>query len=378
LDESREYVPISDVEGGEENKEVIDSGKSRHAIRWQDEDSTIIEAGEVKPGDVIVVPSSYGGQDKFGWNPESLDVVRDVGDEATSPKRGRAVIRVHESLIPQWFAADQVDSIAAANGILEAVLTRYNEGEDMTDLCGDLIEGLLSLPVKEEIREKLEKMQPNRTGTRYPGGILLQQVLVEKASAAHEVSLETHSRDVAELTGRFVVGFPQAISADVVQASKLHDLGKADSRFQASLWDGDRIAVKRSGKVLAKSPKRMDLTAIMKARQIAGYPKGTRHEEYSVAMAHDASDLTKYLIGVSHGRGRALMPSVDDPGTSMHFDLDGGFDFSGKHGLDQLSSGWTDLFWMLNRRYGYWGLAYLESMVRLADHTISAEGSGDE
>jgi CRISPR-associated endonuclease/helicase Cas3 len=373
LAESREYVPISDVEGGKEDENWGTNGKARHAIRWQDEDSAIVEAKDVKPGDTIVVPTSYGGLDKFGWNPDSTIPTVDVGDEAASQKRGRAVIRMHESLIPQWFAADQSDSIAEAQSILRGVLTRYDEGEDMADLCDDLIEGLLSLPVKEDIREKFEIMQSNRTGTPYPGGLLLQQALVKEASAVdHEVLLETHSRDVAELTSKFVCGIPQAISVDVVEAAKLHDLGKADQRFEKSLWDG----LRRSDRVLAKSTQKMDLPSIRRARQLAGYPKGTRHECYSVAMAGGSSDLVKYLIGVHHGRGRALMPSIDDPGTTIKFNS---CEFSGRHCLDRLGGGWTDLFWRLNRRYGYWGLAYLESMVRLADHTMSAqEDSSDE
>ena len=46
---------------------------------------------------------------------------------------------------------------------------------------------------------------------------------------------------------------------------------------------------------------------------------------------------------------------------------------SANHGLWHLKSGWADTFWKLVREHGYWGLAYLETVLRLADGARSSE-----
>jgi len=89
--------------------------------------------------------------------------------------------------------------------------------------------------------------------------------------------------------------------------------------------------------------------------------------------AHD-SELVLYLVGAHHGHGRPCFPPVcwPDPATAFKLDLGEG-SVTARQGLElqRLDSGWIELFERLNTRYGPWGLARMEAVLRLADHRQS-------
>src|SRR5690606_38434933 len=155
-------------------------------------------------------------------------------------------------------------------------------------------------------------------------------------------------------------------------AGDLHDIGKADPRFQTLLRAGDRETL--AGELLAKGLRRVG--------SVRG-ESSERHEAYSVAflraypqLLEGSTDpeLAMYLVGTHHGRGRALMPDRLDDGSAFSVEIgEKTYEFNGVPELGAVGSGWPSLFWRLNRRYGPWGLAYLESLLRLADQLRSAE-----
>ena len=105
------------------------------------------------------------------------------------------------------------------------------------------------------------------------------------------------------------------------RAGRLHDIGKADRRFQRWLDPGEKL----DGVHVAKS--NMPRHRWNEARAAAGWPKGGRHEELSARLVrqwlerHPAScdpllrDLLLHLIISHHGSGRPLVPPVADDTT---------------------------------------------------------------
>jgi CRISPR-associated endonuclease/helicase Cas3 len=66
------------------------------------------------------------------------------------------------------------------------------------------------------------------------------------------------------------------------------------------------------------------------------------------------------------------MPATDDEGVRFQVTVNGaGLEFDGRPALGDLDACWPDRFWRLTKRFGPWGLAYLESVLRLADHLQS-------
>src|SRR5207247_59498 len=114
---------------------------------------------------------------------------------------------------------------------------------------------------------------------------------------------------------------------------RLHDLGKANPRFQTLLHGGDRmqaLLALQAGKPLAKSdllPR--DRTGIIEARKRSGFPRGGRHELIYAGLirqnptlldsgskdgARDP-DLVSHLIGTHHGYARPFAPVIRDDAT---------------------------------------------------------------
>ena len=376
---------IADVAERENDLEVELSETNRRAFRWagaNDLRTGLVNAGGLRAGDVLVVPADYGGCDSFGWAPRSREYVRDVADEAAWPYRGRRhAVRITPE-VAHW------DRLAAAlagsdeldlDGLLAAIPAAADDAVPDAKPKRDVRKGLEALL---QTRGGVSRITVHRPYEPARGVILVAprgidgvlrggQPVTESDALSHAASgpvpLDEHTDGVVEFVERFAdtLKLAPSVAADLRLAACLHDEGKADERFQLLLAGGDWWN-RPDGPVLAKSGRPTSRAAWHRAE----LPKGWRHEALSVQMAtadprfRDAQDplLVLWLIGTHHGFGRPFF-GFSDPRAEGTGPQSLAYSFEG---LD-----WASVFDRLRQRYGTWGLARLEAILRLADHRAS-------
>jgi CRISPR-associated endonuclease/helicase Cas3 len=399
------------------------------AFRWAgaDGDRTgVVRGWQIRNGDLVVVPADYGGCDDWGWDPRSGESVIDVADRAQAPySASRFVVRVTPTLIDQATrqatqARTEIDGTEEIP-LLEDLSARLAEtlAEHAGDEPFDLVHALAALDLPQRIadglaalersKERLQAMFPygfdsedlprgvvfvaprglSGADIREPSGTPATETEEGSAFFDQPLRLIEHSRHVREWARTFgpPTGLETKILSDVALAAFLHDAGKADPRFQSYFMGGDPYGPDLKDVLAKAGPRRLPRDAWKRA----GLPENWRHEALSVrlalihpefAQAND-KELVLWLIGTHHGFGRPLFPHADPKDADERSSLLEAFGIAGtlspghgpqSLGFDYLGRDWSQLFEILKQRYGIWGLARLESLVRLADHRASEHG----
>lgn len=384
--EGQQAADISDVEGTAASERSASAG--RPALVWKGPDeSEVVHAKRLRPGMTMVVPAGYGGCDGWGWNPASPDPVSDVGDAVSLHCRGRVIWR---RLPPALVSLLDREAIRKAL----AALSTDREASSETRLLARLLfrdrqfRIVIDPATADSASPRVAALVGSRRwrlGTNRGGEEDFYQESTRSAQTT-EVPLDEHQPAVAARAEVFAraCGLSERLVSTVAKAGALHDIGKADLRFQSWLRGG--VPVPRASSVpLAKSGANAnDRAAVERARRAAGYPKDGRHELQSVALLQAGGadlgeeldqELLLHLIASHHGRCRPFAPVVDDPNpVVVTHDLGGSpCVASSRHGLESFGSGTSERFWVLVRRYGWFGLAYLEALLRLADQRVSEE-----
>jgi len=146
----------------------------------------VTRADGIRPGDIVIVPSIYGGYDQWGWNPESDARVTDVGNQFSK------IVR-----------------LAGVEPDCDLVSVLKEAGIDH-----------ITNPVA----------QP------YPAGLLVREA--NKRTQNQAVLLEPHLLGVANVARSFCK------DEAVIEAALQHDIGKQDPRFQSKLGSDGRLLAK--------------------------------------------------------------------------------------------------------------------------------------
>ncbi len=392
---SRADADVADVEssavGANDADELKSSG--RWVLRWRgidDEGTAPITAARLRPGDLLVAPSTYGGCDEWGWSPSSTAPVSDLGEEANRAHRGLDILRLAPSIALIDWQTEGADALAArrADSIRNLLenLSDATKGEVIDALSGsDAVPPRWKRWLDDDANVRLvvsEDGLPLALSRRVRPMESVGEATTEaddSSSGLRAILLPDHSGGVRDVALDFArkAGLPERVAQDVALAAYLHDAGKAHPQFKLWLYGGDELAA--FGPALAKSGR---VSLGKAARSRAGLPTGARHELASIyfAMAHprlrQASDpdLVLWLVGTHHGYGRPFFPAVDWPAAGATFEADlgdGSFVSHPVPPIAELTARWAELHSRLVRRYGPWGLAWLEAIVRLADHRRS-------
>lgn len=193
------------------------------------------------------------------------------------------------------------------------------------------------------------------------------------------VYLDKHVADVVGHSRNIVskLGLSESLSRCILLAAQLHDLGKRRRHWQQGIGNYDKSeCFAKSGKHPATGKKLRPRPGLDPYRHEFGslldVASPSQHEEADVdllrafaALTDEEKDIVLHLVAAHHGRARPHFPMSP---ADESFDPESDFEATQKAAAEV-----PQRFARLQRRFGRWGLAYLESLLRAADYASSAE-----
>lgn len=393
---------------------------------------------QVLPYDIVVIPVECGGWEELGYVPNApklpdhspADIyqamndagsdipwqkvardlsILDIAEKACLLSRSKTVFRAHAKLKREGVLQELSDKML--KDFRKEGVGREEANWSLSNWQSVLVERLKSMeqtssnekipPTEQRLLSWNVGAQSKTKGliSTYPNGAIWiterhSELLLsierlpelcfdgDDLNANQPLSLLQHSADVLAVAEEYVERVKLADqSGDAVkQAALMHDIGKADPRFQARLRGKPVSTIYMLPELLAKSG--VD-TPVLKPNPL---PAEFRHEMVSVSlldhyhweMPADDVELIRYLIAVHHGYGRPFFPCVidEDPPPLDLRSVGGPLLKStppeARREEHRVDAGQGERFWHVQRRFGWWGVTWLESLVRLADWNASA------
>lgn len=407
LDEALEFLrPISEEAVSvplSEFRKWMESSKSVWV--WRGHGVEVVALATLQIGDTVIVDTGHGGLGAGTWNPEAKTPVEDVAERAAFRIKGSVALRLSPRTLPEELReglprpviTDDPDEMAAQEELCLAWIDDLGRHlgtvpEDWHDVLRAVSDPKAKriLSIAQVDAESSPEGTPAKSETIWQVAIVPSKHAIEATTeddvsvfSGLPVSLASHLEDVKTWAAQYAyaAGIGTALSRDIALAALLHDIGKADRRFQALLRGGD--PVQAAGAPIAKSRSRGS-TQRSRARAAtrSGWPAGFRHELVSLALfdaspelqaqAHDV-ELVRHLIASHHGWCRPWPPALIDPEPEAVTIEVAGIRAEATTASvdDNFLNECASRFRRLTRRYGWHGLAYLEALLRLGDHQAS-------
>lgn len=344
----------------------LDLGHEPRAFRFREDDFALIDGNEdqLRPGDVVIVDQDV----PVTWHNMLMpDLPGAAARPAPRVYSGSDDVRV-------FWPGDRLagfDPCVVFAGPIEAAQEFYDQllsdgrvkEPRQVRTVPDLVDDEGNLPwvvlVPPEVVREDEELRQEWSAS---GPVLL---------AVHQDAVAARAVEYAER-----LGLPPTLVDALRDAGLHHDDGKQEVEFQRMLRDrSDQQQITAVNGVLAKSIGRSS----QRVKRLAATRQGWRHEQLSVAFTQLALGMDEHgflaarLVGTSHGHGRPFFPHGPDSLLQSEGIAQPVRDAA--QALYQAGAGWSDLLSQTDGRFGVWGIAYLEAVLRAADGTVSGEGS---
>jgi CRISPR-associated endonuclease/helicase Cas3 len=365
----------------EELRDVLDGESAFSRLSADRATVETAKPDQLRPGDTVVLSADVGLLDQHGWNPAAVGVVADMSLADHGLPLDPQALALLAQPVPDQELTDLLDNEdpEAAPGLVDAVVNALATATPVALSADEWNVLIASLDVQRGV------VAPRGEVARLVTKTVELDARVDafdelSAAARTAVELDAHGAGV-EARARAVgmrVGLGEALARTVARSARFHDAGKADLRFQRWL---DPQATSTTPLAKSTTP-----TSHWEAARIAsGWPSGGRHEELSARLVSAwldrqsvdiveglDEDLLVHLVVSHHGHGRPFLLPADGGGAHQLTSPMDGVEVTVDADLSRPDWQQPDRFARLNRRYGHWGLALLEAIVRQSDHAVSA------
>jgi CRISPR-associated endonuclease/helicase Cas3 len=300
---------------------------------------------------LVVLPASAGGYDGRFVDASSKKPVHDVAEDAQPSNRARRcrlrvrsgwIALAHDASISNRVYIDPdttEEELLAESGRAQAARILLGSSWRLVASAGDGRNGVL---VAREDRRVVEEAEDDDAAFGFPEPVLLDKHLAD-------------AREKARLLCERLSLTDKHVRSAVLEGAGGHDVGKNCPWWQRAVGNFTKPPVAKSGQEEFNH----------------AINRGYRHELGSVAelqkaasvisMEPEAADLLLHLVAAHHGHGRPGFRLEAMGGPIQRSDL------------QQALGAVPARFARVQAAYGWWGLAWLEALVKTADVLASRD-----